>query len=79
MNPNLRDRDAVITAEGIIFRVYGYTHPPEAYICDVEYAPSSIYVSTDPRALRDGGEEIYYKFYADGGLRFVRELSLIHI
>ena len=73
MNPNLRDRDAVITAEGIIFRVYGYTHPPEAYICDVEYAPSSIYVSTDPRALRDGGEEIYYKFYADGGLRFVRE------
>ena len=69
----LRDRDSIITAEGIIFRVYGYDHPPKAYICDVEYAPSSVYISTDPRALRDGGREKYYKFYADEGLKFVRK------
>ena len=25
---NLRDRDAIQTAEGIIFRVFGYSHPP---------------------------------------------------
>ncbi|MCD6529744.1 nucleotidyltransferase domain-containing protein [Candidatus Bathyarchaeota archaeon] len=69
----LRDRDAIITVEGIIFRVYGYDHPPEAYICDVEYAPSSIYKSTDPRAPREGRGEKYYKFYADEGLKFVRK------
>ena len=26
----LRDRDAIVTSEGIIFRVYGYNHPPNA-------------------------------------------------
>jgi len=71
--PPLRDRDAIIVAEGIIFRVYGYWHPPGAYVCDVEYAPSSIYRSEDPRAPRTGGGKTYYKFYADGGLRFVLE------
>ena len=25
----LRDRDAIETAEGLIFRVFGYSHPPE--------------------------------------------------
>jgi len=69
----LRDRDAVLTQEGLIFRVYGYTHPPEAPICDVEYAPASIFESENPRALRQKGRQIYYKFYSDQGLRFVAE------
>jgi len=68
----LRDRDAVLTQEGLIFRVYGYTHPPEAYICDVEYAPASVFKSEDPRAFRQKGKQIYYKFYLDQGLRFVQ-------
>jgi predicted nucleotidyltransferase len=69
----LRDRDAVLTQEGLIFRVYGYTHPPEAYICDVEYAPASVFKSEDPRALRQKGKQIYYKFYSDQGLQFVQQ------
>jgi len=69
----LRDRDAVLTREGLIFRVYGYTHPPEAYICDVEYAPASVFKSEDSRAFRQKGKQIYYKLYSDKGLRFVRE------
>ncbi|RLI22399.1 hypothetical protein DRO54_01315 [Candidatus Bathyarchaeota archaeon] len=67
----LRDRDAIITKEGIIFRVYGYFHPPEGYICDVEYAPADIYRSEDPRAPRKHRSKFFYKFYADGGLKFV--------
>jgi len=69
----LRDRDAVLTQEGLIFRVYGYTHPPKACICDVEYAPASVFESEEPRALRQRGGQIYYKFYSDQGLRFVLE------
>jgi predicted nucleotidyltransferase len=69
----LRDRDAIITGENIIFRVYGYFHPPEAYVCDPEYAPARIYKSADPRAFRGRRKRIYYKFYADEGLWFVRE------
>ena len=69
----LRDRDAILTKEGIIFRVYGYFHPPNAYVCDVEYAPASIHKSNDPRALRVDGGRTYYKFYWDEGLRFVAE------
>lgn len=69
----LRDREAVLTKEGLIFRVYGYFHPPEAYVCDVEYAPSSIYKSKDPRAFRSKGKQIFYKFYADEGLQFVKK------
>jgi len=69
----LRDRDAVLTREGLIFRVYGYSHPPKAYICDVEYAPASVFKSEDPRAFRQKEEQIYYKFYSDQGLRFVRD------
>jgi len=68
----LRDRDAIISAEGLIFRVYGYWHPPEGYICDPEYAPSTIFQSSDPKALRQGGEGLYYKFYADEGLNYIR-------
>jgi len=67
----LRDRDAVISKEGIIFRVYGYFHPPDGYVCDVEYAPSEIYTSSNPRAQRKKGSKTFYKFYSDEGLRFV--------
>lgn len=69
----LRDRDAVLTREGLIFRVYGYTHPPRAFICDVEYVPASIFKSEDPRAPRQKGRQTYYKFYLDQGLQFVRQ------
>jgi predicted nucleotidyltransferase len=70
----LRDRDAVTTKENIIFRVYGYTHPPNAYICDVEYAPQAIYQTATPRAYRKAPnqKQIYYKFYFEG-LRFVQK------
>ena len=67
----LRDRDSPVTRECIIMRVYGYDHPLDKYICDVEYASEAIYRSYVPKALRDGGGERYYKFYEDEGLRFV--------
>jgi len=69
----VRDRDGLVTREGIIFRVLGYDHPPNACFCDVEYAPATVFVSEDPRAVRSGGEELYYKFYGDEGLRFVAD------
>jgi len=69
----LRDRDAVLTKEGIIFRVYGDSHPSDAYVCDVEYAPAAIFKSTNPKAFRAKGKQIYYKFYEDEGLRFVQQ------
>ncbi len=67
----LRDRDAIITADGIIFRVYGYIHPPNTYVCDPEYASPNIFKSSNPRARRGKNEPIYYKFFADEGLKFV--------
>ncbi|MBC7130071.1 nucleotidyltransferase domain-containing protein [Candidatus Bathyarchaeota archaeon] len=66
----LRDRDAIVTAEGLIFRVYGYTHPPDGYICDLEYAPGTIFKSDNPKAPRLGG---FYKFYEDEAWHFLRE------
>jgi len=69
----LRDRDAIITADNIIFRVYGYFHPYDAYVCDPEYASATIYKSMDPRAPRGKRKPVCYKFYADEGLQFVRE------
>jgi len=69
----LRDRDAIVTREGIIFRVLGNTHPTNAYFCDPEYAPETLFHSDDPRALRNGGEDVYYKFYGDEGWEFVRK------
>jgi predicted nucleotidyltransferase len=69
----LRDRDAIITGNKIIFRVYGYFHPSDAYVCDPEYASTTIYESMNPRAPRGKRKPIYYKFYADEGLQFVRE------
>ena len=68
----LRDRDAVITKEGLIFRVFGYAHPPNAYVCDAEYAPSAIFQSDNPKALRNKGDRVFYKFYEDEGWGFLQ-------
>jgi predicted nucleotidyltransferase len=70
-NVKLRDRDAIVTREGLIFRVFGYSHPQNAYICDAEYASANIFTSHDPRALRNGGNQIFYKFYNDEGWELV--------
>ena len=67
----LRDRDAIETSEGLIFRVFGYSHPPDAYICDAEYASANIFTSNDPRAPRTGRNQLYYKFYNDEGMKLV--------
>jgi predicted nucleotidyltransferase len=67
----LRDRDAIQTAEGLIFRVFGYSHPKDAYVCDAEYASSVIFHSTDPRAPRTGRKERFYKFYNDEGMKLI--------
>jgi len=69
--PALRDRDAIVTEEGLIFRVLGYSHLAEGYVCDPEYAPSTVYRSTNPRALRQHKESVYYKFFEHDGLDFV--------
>jgi len=68
----LRDRDAIITGDDIIFRVYGYFHPTDAYVCDPEYASARIHESTNPRAPRGKRKPIYYKFYADEGLQLIQ-------
>ena len=68
-----RDRDAIVTEEDLIFRVFGYTHPSHAYICDVEYAPSAIFKSDNPRALRTRGQTIFYKFYEDEGWKLIEK------
>ncbi len=70
-NIKLRDRDGIQTSEGLIFRVFGYSHPKNAYVCDAEYASSKIFQSTDPRAPRDGKDVRYYKFYNDEGMKLV--------
>jgi predicted nucleotidyltransferase len=67
----LRDRDAILTKDGIIFRVYGYIHPSGAYVCDPEYASPTVFRSTNPRARRGENEPLYYKFFADEGLKLV--------
>jgi predicted nucleotidyltransferase len=68
-NLNLRDRDGILTREGLIFRVFGYDHPPNAYICDAEYASAKIFQSQDPRAPREGKDGLFYKFYNDEGMK----------
>ena len=70
-NLKLRDRDGIQTREGLIFRVFGDSHPSDAYICDAEYASSNIFTSTDPRAPRTGHNKIFYKFYNDEGWKLV--------
>jgi predicted nucleotidyltransferase len=67
----LRDRDAILTEDGIIFRVYGYIHPSGAYVCDPEYASPTVFRSTNPRARRGESEPVYYKFFADEGLKLI--------
>jgi predicted nucleotidyltransferase len=67
----LRDRDALATTEGLIFRVFGYSHPRNAFICDAEYASANIFASNDPRALRSGGNQVFYKFYNDEGWKLI--------
>jgi predicted nucleotidyltransferase len=68
---SLRDRDGILTKEGLIFRVFGYSHPPGVYVCDAEYASETIFTSTDPRAPRTGGDGVFYKFYDDEGWKFI--------
>ena len=67
----LRDRDAIITKEDIIFRVYGYLHPSGAYVCDPEYASPSIFKSPNLRARRGNEQTIFYKFFTDEGLKLI--------
>ena len=68
-----RDRDAPVTPAGLIFRTYGYDHPPDSCFCDLEYASESIYTTKDPKAIRTGLSTNFYKFYLDGGLNFARK------
>jgi predicted nucleotidyltransferase len=67
----MRDRDGIITKEGLVFRVFGYSHPRDAYICDAEYASAKIFSSKDPRAPRTGSDGTFYKFYEDEGWKFI--------
>jgi predicted nucleotidyltransferase len=71
-NLKLRDRDAIITKEGLIFRVFGYCHPSNAYICDAEYAPAEVFKSDNPRAFRSKGQHVFFKFYEDEGWKFIQ-------
>jgi predicted nucleotidyltransferase len=68
----LRDRDAIVTEEGLVFRVFGYSHPSDACVCDVEYAPATIFKSDNPKAFRNQGQNVFYKFYEDEGWKFVQ-------
>jgi predicted nucleotidyltransferase len=68
----LRDRDTIITQEGLSFRVLGYSHPKNAYICDPEYAPAEIFKSDNPKAFRSKGQHVFYKFYEDEGWKFIK-------
>ncbi|HJW65389.1 MAG TPA: nucleotidyltransferase domain-containing protein [Candidatus Bathyarchaeia archaeon] len=68
---SLRDRDGIVTKEGLIFRVFGYSHPHDAYICDAEYASEKIFKSADSRAPRTGDNGVFYKFYDDEGWKLV--------
>jgi predicted nucleotidyltransferase len=69
----LRDRDAIVTKEGLIFRVFGYSHPPETCVCDVEYAPAKLFTSDNLKAYRNNGTHTFYKFYGDEGWNFIRK------
>jgi predicted nucleotidyltransferase len=69
----LRDRDAITTNEGLIFRVLGYSHPSKAHICDAEYAPAEHFKSDNPKALRTQEQHVFYKFYEDEAWKFLRD------
>jgi predicted nucleotidyltransferase len=68
----LRDRDAIVTKEGLVFRVFGYSHPHESFVCDAEYASSKVLQSNNPKALRTGDGRVFYKFYEDEGWKFIQ-------
>jgi len=68
----LRDRDGITTKEGLIFRVFGYSHPPESFVCDAEYASSEIFKSNNPKAPRGSGRNAFYKFYEDEEWKFIQ-------
>jgi predicted nucleotidyltransferase len=73
MMRSIKDRDALTSKEGIIFRVLGYTHPMDGFICDAEYAPLSIFNSKNPKAFREGFQsENYCKFYEHEGIFFIK-------
>ena len=72
----LRDRDGITTKEGLIFRVFGYSHPPESFVCDAEYASSEIFKSNNPKAPRGSGRNAFYKFYEDEGWKFIQRRFL---
>ena len=67
----LRDRDAIIANDGIIFRVYGYIHPEDSYICDPEYAIPEVFLSLNSRAHRGENELHYCKFFEDEGMKLI--------
>ncbi|MBS7632131.1 nucleotidyltransferase domain-containing protein [Candidatus Bathyarchaeota archaeon] len=69
----LRDRDAIVTKDKLIFRVFGYAHPRDAYICDIEYAPAEIFRSDNPKAPRGAEKSVFYKFYEDEGWRLIQK------
>jgi len=39
---NLRDGDAVVTAHGLIFYIFGYEHPPDRYHGFLKYVPQEL-------------------------------------
>jgi len=61
-----------MTKEGLIFRVFGYAHPSNAYVCDAEYAPAEIFKSKNPKAFRIAGKHVFCKFYEDEGWKFIK-------
>jgi predicted nucleotidyltransferase len=52
--------------------VFGYSHPPESFVCDAEYASSEIFKSNNPKAPRGSGRNAFYKFYEDEGWKFIQ-------
>ena len=70
-NIKLRDRDAIQTAEGLIFRVFGYSHPPDAYICDAEYASQKSSNQPTQEHHEQAPNQTFYKFYNDEGMKLI--------
>ncbi len=69
----LRDRDAIVTKEDLIFRILGYSHPSNAHFCDAEYAPEEQFKSENPKAPRTKNQHVFYKFYEDEGWKFLQD------
>jgi predicted nucleotidyltransferase len=67
----LRDRDYIVGLNGLIFRVLGYSHPSDGYVCDLEYVPSSLYRSNNARAPRGYGTISHYKLYGDEPFKLI--------